>query len=76
MLFFPNQTVKQSLLNDLNQPDDSKRTLTSIDNTSADIIFGIFKLQNPGCDTNKDGVVSGDELKCFSKIWKNFVPNG
>lgn len=76
MLFFPNPSVKQSLINDLNQPDDSKRTLTSIDNASVDAIFDIFKLKNPGCDANKDGVVSGDELKCLSKIWKNFVPNG
>ena len=64
------------MLKDLNEPDDSKRTLKEIDDPSVDDIFEIFKLENPKCDKNNDGVVSGEELKCFGKIWKNFVPNG
>lgn len=68
--------MRNALFKDLNEPDDSKRVLTSIDNTTAATIFEIFGLQDPKCDKNGDGAVSGDELKCLSKIWKNFVPNG
>jgi hypothetical protein len=76
MVMIANQTAKQALIADLNQPDDSKRTLTSLDDLTAATIFDIFELKDPHCDTNHDGVVSGDELKCLGKIWKNFVPNG
>jgi hypothetical protein len=71
-----NPSVKSALIHDLDELDDSKRTLASIDNLSVSAIFSIFDLKDPHCDTNKDGSVSGDELRCFSKIWKNFVPNG
>lgn len=76
MILITNPTIKKALLADLNEPDDSKRTLTAIDNQTAATIFAIFELKDPHCDTNKDGVVSGNELKCLGKIWKNFVPNG
>jgi hypothetical protein len=68
--------VRKAFVDDLNQPDDSKRVLTSIDTDTAAALFEIFQLDDPGCDKNGDHVVSGDELKCLGKIWKNFVPNG
>jgi hypothetical protein len=69
-----NSQVAQSVKNDLTTDDDTQRTLNSLDTTSANQLFSIFGLKDPGCDTNKDGQVSGDELKCLGKIWKNFVP--
>lgn len=71
---FANQEVANSLKNDLNTADDSKRTLTKIDNLSANQLFSIFELKDPNCDKNNDGFVTGDELGCLSKIRKNFVP--
>jgi hypothetical protein len=59
---------------DLNESDDSKRTVTSIDVTTTNQLFSVFGLKDPNCDKNADGQVSGDELKCLGKIWKNFVP--
>jgi hypothetical protein len=50
------------LIADLNQSDDSKRTLVSIDSTTANQIFSLFRLKDPGCDKNNDGNISGDEL--------------
>lgn len=76
MVLIVNQTAKQALIADLNEPDDSKRTLKAIDDITAATIFQIFELKDPHCDQNNDGEVSGEELKCFGKIWKNFVPNG
>jgi hypothetical protein len=69
-----NQQTASSLQADLNNDDDTKRTLNSIDTASVNQIFSIFGLKDPGCDKNNDGSVNGDELKCLSKIWKNFVP--
>jgi hypothetical protein len=62
------------LRNDLNSEDDSKRTVKSIDVPSANQLFSIFGLKDPGCDKNKDGQISDDELGCLGKIWKNYVP--
>ena len=76
MVQITNPTMKKALVDDLNQPDDTKRVLTSIDNDTAATIFDIFELKNPNCDKNGDGAVSGGELKCLGKIWKSFVPNG
>lgn len=69
-----NQDIAAKLRNDLNTDDDSKRTVNSIDVASVNQIFSGFGLKDPECDKNKDGQVNGDELKCLSKIWKNFVP--
>lgn len=66
--------MAKAIVDDLNQEDDSKRTLTSIDVISAGQLFTIFGLKDPGCDKNNDSQVNGDELKCLGKIWKNFVP--
>lgn len=76
MVYITNPVTRQALTDDLNEPDDSKRKLTSIDTPTASVIFEIFQLTDPKCDKNNDGVVTGNELKCFGKIWKNFVPNG
>jgi hypothetical protein len=69
-----NTQAASAIQNDLNTDDDTKRTLNSLDTTSANQLFSIFGLKDPACDINKDGQVSGDELKCLGKIWKNFLP--
>jgi len=71
---FTNQTTAQALQADLKQADDSKRTLTAIDTLTVGQIWSLFGLRDPGCDLNKDGYVSGDELKCLNKLWKYYVP--
>lgn len=69
-----NKQTADAIRNDLNTDDDSKRTLKSIDTASANQLFSIFGLKDPGCDKNNNGQVDGDELKCLGKIWKYFVP--
>lgn len=69
-----NKDLADKLRNDLNTEDDSKRTVKSIDVASANQIFSIFGLKDPGCDKNKDGQITDDELGCLGKIWKNYVP--
>ena len=68
-----NESVRSQLSNDLNNADDSKRTLTSLDSTSASQLFGIFGLTNQ-CKADAAGNITGDNLKCLGKIYKNFVP--
>jgi hypothetical protein len=55
-----NKGAAQALKEDLNQSDDSKRTLNSIDIITAGQIFKIFGLKDPGCDQNNNGEVEGD----------------
>lgn len=69
-----NLSVAEAIKADLNETDDSKRKLTSIDTNSASQLFSIFGLKDPNCDKDKSGDLTGDELKCLSKISKNFVP--
>jgi hypothetical protein len=57
---FADQSFAQKLKEDLNQSDDSKRTLTSLSAISANQLFGALGLTDPGCDTNGDGIVAGD----------------
>lgn len=44
-----------------------------IDAVTVNQIFGIFQLSDPGCDSNQDGYVIDEELKCLNKIWKYYV---
>jgi len=69
-----NQNTANALRTDLNEVEEKKRKLVSIDSTTVSQIFLLFGLKDPGCDTNKDGIVSGDELKCLNKLWKYYVP--
>jgi hypothetical protein len=71
---FANQTTAQALKADLEQTDDKKRTLKALDNATANQIFSLFGLKDPGCDKNNNGSVEGDELKCLGKLWKYYVP--
>ena len=68
------QSLANSLREDLEQPDDSKRKIKSVTTGEAEEIFAVFgmRMENT-CDANKDGMVSGEELKCFNKIWQSFV---
>ncbi len=69
-----NRQTANSLQTDLNEADDKKRTLNSIDSISVNQIFSYFGLKDPGCDADNNGVVEKDELKCLNKIWKYYVP--
>ncbi len=60
---------------DLNEADDSKRKLKSIEALTANQIFGILKISDPKCDENGDGYVKGKELHCLNLIWKAYVPH-
>lgn len=42
---------------------------------NANIIFGALGIDDPNCDTNGDGTIKGDELKCLNYAWKAFVPS-
>ena len=71
---FKNQAMAKSLQDDLNQSDDSKRTLKVVTVGEAADIFAVFGMRMPDdCDQNNDGLVSGAELTCFNKIWQSFV---
>ena len=71
---FANRDFADKLKADLNEGDDSKRSLKEIDAVSAQQLFAIFKIANPNCDANGDNNINGDELKCLNIIWKSFVP--
>jgi hypothetical protein len=71
---FTNQTTANALKADLNEADDKKRKLVSIDVATVAQIWTLFGLKDPNCDTNKDGQIAGDELKCLNKLWKYYVP--
>jgi hypothetical protein len=55
-----NQTTANALVADLNQTDDTKRTLKSIDTASVSQLFTIFGIKDPGCDKNSNQQVEGD----------------
>jgi hypothetical protein len=57
---FTDQSFAQQLQADLNQGDDSKRTLTQISSSSANQLFTILGLDDPGCDSNGDAVINGN----------------
>ena len=42
---------------------------------TANQLFSVFGITDPGCDKNNDQKVAGDELKCLGKIWKSYVPS-
>lgn len=69
-----NQTTADQLRADLGQTDDKKRTLTSIDVLSANQIFSLFGLNDPGCDKDNNGFIEKDELKCLNRLWKCYIP--
>lgn len=71
---FANQEVANALKADIAQTDDSKRTLTKIDNASVSQIYSCFGLKDPLADADKDGSLSGSELQSLNKIWQNFLP--
>ena len=51
---FTNAEFREQFKKDLNESDDSKRKLVSIDVLSADQLFSILNLPNPKCDKNGD----------------------
>lgn len=73
---FPDATFAGQLKADLQNNDDSKRTVKEISATNAKALFAILNLDDPACDKNGDGVIKGDEeLKCLNYAWKAYVPN-
>lgn len=72
---FANQDTALKLKADLEEPDAKKRTLEALDTATANQVFSLFGLQDPGCDKSGNGLIEGDELKCLNKIWKYFVPS-
>lgn len=54
---FVNRPFAQQLLADLNQTDDSQRKLNKIDSVSAQQLFTLFGIKDPGCDANSDSTI-------------------
>ncbi len=71
---FADQKFAAQLQADLNNKDDSKRTLKELSAVSANQIFTVLGLDDPNCDANGDSVIKGDELKCLNFAWKAYVP--
>lgn len=71
---FADQTFASQLEADLNNNDDSKRTLKELSPVSANQLFTALGLDDPNCDANGDGVIKGDELKCLNFAWKAYLP--
>lgn len=71
----PDATFAGQLRADLENKDDSKRSLKEISAANAKAIFGILNLDDPACDANKDGTIKGDEIKCLNYAWKAYLPN-
>lgn len=71
---FADQGFAQKLQADLNQNDDSKRSLTELSSLSANQLFTILGLDDPNCDANGDKVINGNELKCLNYAWKAYLP--
>lgn len=69
-----NQATAATLREDLGNVDSSKHKLKDIDVASVAQIFTYFGLKDPNCDTNKNGKIDGDELKCLNKIWRYYLP--
>ena len=68
-------SVRSQLKADLNAESDDDRKLKSIPNGAAEAIFDILKIDYPNCDEDRNGNVSGDELKCLNLAWKAYVPH-
>lgn len=71
---FVDTQFRDQLVNDLNNSDDSKRSLKEISALSANQLFTVLGLYDPGCDKDNNGVIKGDELKCLNFAWKSFIP--
>ena len=72
---FANREFAEQFKKDLNENDNSHRKLISIDAVSAQQLFALLGMNNPGCDADGDNYISGDaELKCLNIIWKSYVP--
>lgn len=71
---FADVKFRDQLVADLNNADDSKRSLKEISAVSANQLFTILNLHDPGCDKDGNGVVNGDELKCLNFAWKSYLP--
>lgn len=72
---FSDTAFAASLKADLENGNDSKRSLKEVSAMNANIIFGALGLDDPNCDANGDGTIKGDELKCLNYAWKAFVPS-
>ena len=48
--------------------------MMTIDVITANQIFSLLQIKDPGCDKNQDKVLSHSELKCLNKIWKYYLP--
>lgn len=73
---FSNQTFATSLINDLYQTDDSKRTLTSIDRNSAYELLALFGIKGSTvCGLDKLQALSGPNLSCLNKIFETVKAN-
>ena len=55
-----NQETAKALRADLNEKDEGKRTLKSIDTASVNQLFSVLGIKDPGCDKNNDNKVEGD----------------
>lgn len=71
---FADQSFATKLQADLNNDDDGSRQLKEISSLSANQLFSILGLNDPGCDRNGDKVINGDELKCLNFAWKAYLP--
>ena len=57
---FADAAFGSTLKADLNNGDDSKRSLKELSATNAANIWTVLGLDDPKCDANGDGVVKGD----------------
>ena len=71
---FADRDFANALKADLNKEDDGDRKLRELSTVSANQLFTVLKLDDPGCDENGDGIIKGDELKCLNYAWKAYLP--
>jgi hypothetical protein len=71
---FANQASAVALEADLQQQNDKKRAMNGIDIVTVNQLFSLFRLKDPGCDKDNNGMIEKEELKCLNKIWKYYVP--
>ena len=72
---FADQNFAKMLEKDLKESDDSNRQLKELSTVSANQLFGILGLADPGCDKDSNGKIKGDELKCLNYAWKAYLPH-
>lgn len=70
-----NESERNQLKSDLNTDDDGERKLMQISAQTASQIFEILQIKDPHCDTDHNGVIKGDEVKCLNIIWKAYLPH-